>query len=319
MPNRPKPTPRLARDVGLRLSPALSLSKDDLAALRRALLTWHRRHALKAPWRTSGDPYQVLVAAVMAQQTQISRVLLKFDEFIAAFPTVEALARARTARVLRVWEGMGYNLRALRLHRAAKLIVRLGGFPRTAGELEQIEGIGPFTAAIISSFAFREPAAAVDTNVRRVIARLSGDIDVTLSDRGVQPAADALISRRAPGRWNQAIMDLGGRVCVSRSPKCDVCPIARWCRSRPKLAKRTTRIGERRAGYKPQPKFKGSRRYYRGRIVQALRELAAGGSLSPRQLARRLDIRAGKLSDLLAALHRDGLIHQRADGRVKLP
>ena len=297
----------------------LRLAKDDVAALRRALLAWHRRHALTAPWRTSGDAYHVLVAAVMAQQTQMSRVLLKFDEFIAAFPTVEALARARTARVLRVWEGMGYNLRALRLHRAAKLIVQRGNFPRTARELEQIEGIGPFTAAIISSFAFREPAAAVDTNVRRVIARLSGDVDVTLSDRAVQPAANALISRRAPGRWNQAIMDLGGRVCVSRTPKCDVCPIARWCRSRPKLAKRGRKIGERRAGYKPQPPFAGSRRYYRGRIVQALRELPASGSLSPRRLARRLDIRAGELTELLAALHRDGLIRRRPDGSVKLP
>ncbi len=305
MPNRPKPVLRLA--------------EEDERQLRRALLAWHRRHALKAPWRTSGDPYHVLVAAVMAQQTQISRVLLKFDEFIAAFPTVEALARARTARVLRVWEGMGYNLRALRLHRAAKLIVRRGGFPRAAGELEQIEGIGPFTAAIISSFAFREPAAAVDTNVRRVVARLSGDVDFTLSDRDVQPAANALISRRAPGRWNQAIMDLGGRVCVSRSPKCDVCPIARWCRSRPKLAKRAHKIGERRAGYKPQPPFAGSRRYYRGRIVQALRELPASGSLSPRQLARRLDIRAGELSDLLAALQRDGLVRIESNGRVLLP
>ena len=297
----------------------LRLSKDDVAALRRALLAWHRRHALKAPWRTSGDPYHVLVAAVMAQQTQISRVLLKFDEFIAAFPTVQALARARTARVLRVWEGMGYNLRALRLHRAAKLIVRRGAFPRTAGELERIEGIGPFTAAIISSFGFGEPAAAVDTNVRRVIARLSGDVDVTVSDRAVQPAANALISHRAPGRWNQAIMDLGGRVCVSRSPKCDVCPIARWCRSRPKFAKRTRKIGERRAANKPQPPFAGSRRYYRGRIVQALREVPASGSLSPRQLARRLDIRPTELTELLAALNRDGLLRIDSNGRVLLP
>jgi A/G-specific adenine glycosylase len=309
-----------APDVNLHLSKSASLrlSKVDVAQLRRALLAWHRRHALKAPWRTSGDPYQVLVAAVMAQQTQISRVLIKFDEFIGAFPTVEKLARARTARVLRVWEGMGYNLRALRLHRAAKLIVRRGGFPRTAEELEQIEGIGPFTAAIIASFGFREPAAAVDTNVRRVIARLAGDVDVTLTDRAVQPAADALISRRAPGRWNQAIMDLGGRVCVSRTPKCDICPIARWCRSRPKLAKRVRKVGERRAGYKTQPPFAGSRRYYRGRIVQALRELPPSGSLSPRQLSRQLDLRAAEVTELLAALRNDGLVSQGTDGRVRL-
>ncbi len=214
---------------------------------------------------------------------------------------------------------MGYNLRALRLHRAAKLIVRRGGFPRTAVELEEIEGIGPFTAALIASFSFREPAAAVDTNVRRVIARLSGDVDVTVTDSAVQPAADVLISRRAPGRWNQAIMDLGGRVCVSRSPKCDVCPIARWCRSRPKLAKRTKKVGERRAGYKPQQKFVGSRRYHRGRIVQALRELPANASLSQADLRRKLDIPPSKLTELLAALHRDGLIRQRADGGVRLP
>ncbi|MCH7699251.1 MAG: A/G-specific adenine glycosylase [Chloroflexi bacterium] len=295
----------------------LSLSKDESPQLRSALLAWHRRNALRAPWRETGDPYHVLVAAVMAQQTQMSRVLLKFDEFISAFPTIERLAGARTARVLRVWEGMGYNLRALRLHRAAKLIVRMGGFPRTATELEQIEGIGPFTAAIISSFAFREPAAAVDTNVRRVIARLSGDVDVTLTDRDVQPAADVLISRRAPARWNQAIMDLGGRVCVSRSPKCDVCPIARWCRSRAAFDKSPRKVAERRASYKPQPKFEGSRRYHRGRIVQALRELPEGRSLSPQQLGNKLGI--DNIAELLDVLERDGLIRRLPIGRVRLP
>jgi A/G-specific adenine glycosylase len=193
----------------------------------------------------------------------------------------------------------------------------MGGFPETATELEQIEGIGPFTAGIISSFAFREPAAIVDVNVRRVIARLSGDINVTLTDRDVQPAADALISRRVPGKWNQAIMDLGGRVCASRSPKCDICPIARWCRSQPKIAKGTKKIGERRAGYKPQPKFEGSRRQHRGRIVQALRELPEGRSLSMRQLRSKLGTE--EISELLDALERDGLIRQLANGRVRLP
>ncbi len=318
MPNRRKPAVDRMKSI-LSLSPALSSAdgKDETTRLRRALLAWHRRHALTAPWRQTGDPYHVLVAAVMAQQTQMSRVLLKFDEFIAAFPTIEKLARARTARVLRVWEGMGYNLRALRLHSAAKLIVRMGGFPRTAAELEQIGGIGPFTAAIISSFAFHEPAAAVDTNVRRVIARLSGNMDVTLTDRDVQPAADALISRRAPARWNQAIMDLGGRVCVSRSPKCDVCPIARWCRSRAAFDKSPRKVAEPRTSYKPQPKFEGSRRYYRGRIVQALRELPEGRSLSPQQVGNKLGI--DSVTELLDALERDGLIRRLANGRVRLP
>ena len=306
----------------------------DLPALRRALLAWHRKHALQAPWRASGDPYHVLVAAVMAQQTQMSRVLLKYDEFIAAFPTVEALARAPAAEVLRRWELLGYNLRAVRLQRAAQLIVRRGGFPRTAAELEQIEGIGPFTAAIIASFAFGEPAPAIDTNVRRVIARLLGDANGQLSDRALLPAAERLMSRRAPARWNQAMMDLGGRVCTSRAPKCEICPLARWCRARPAFVKRTRHVAEGRVRYggarmKPvqrkrqEPPFHGSPRYYRGRIVQALRELPPGASVTQRTLLARLPHRDGideaKLARLIASLRRDGLVRVGRGGRVRLP
>jgi A/G-specific adenine glycosylase len=307
--------------------------KDDLPALRASLLAWHRRHGQHAPWRESGDPYHALVAAVMAQQTQMSRVLPKFDEFVAAFPTVEALARAPAADVLRRWAPLGYNMRALRLHRAAKLIVRRGGFPRAAAELEQIEGIGPFTAAIIASFAFGEPAPAIDTNVRRVLARLLGDPSAQLPERALLPAAEQLMSRRAPARWNQAMMDLGGLVCTSRSPKCDVCPLARWCRARPAFA--TKRVAEGRAQYtssdrlKPvpqkrrEPPFRGSRRYYRGRIVQALRELPPGASLSPDKLVERLGRRDGldetKLGELIQSLRRDGLVRVLRGGRLRLP
>ena len=312
-------------------------AKDELARLRRALLAWHRRRGLQAPWRTSGNPYQVLVAAVMAQQTQISRVLLKFDEFMAAFPTVEALARARTARVLRLWAPLGYNVRALRLHRAAKRIVSGGGFPATAAELGRIEGIGPFTAAIVASFALGEPVAAIDTNVRRVLARLlAGDVDGRLSERALQPAADRLLSRRAAGRWNQAMMDLGAQVCTSRSPRCEACPLARWCRARPLFEKAARRrIAEKKAGYaadrlKPvpqssrsEPPFRGSRRYYRGRIVQALRELPPGASITLAELLERLPDRDGldepTLADLIEALRRDGLVRAGAGGRLRLP
>jgi len=288
-----------------------------LPHLRRALLDWHRRHALRAPWRASGDPYHVLVAAVMAQQTQMSRVLPKYDEFLAAFPTIEALARATASRVLRIWGPLGYNVRALRLHRAAKRIVREGGFPRTAAELEQIEGIGPFTATIVSSFAFREPAAAIDTNVRRVIARLGGNADGAIAERALQAAAERLLARRAPGRWNQAVMDLGGAVCTARAPRCDACPLARWCRARPKIAKRSPAGGRTR-----QSPFRRSTRYYRGRIIQALRELPAGASLTPAALLARLPDRDGLdragLRSLIEALRRDGLLRIER-GRVRLP
>ena len=292
-----------------------------LPALRRALLDWHRRHGLRAPWRSSGDPYQVLVAAVMAQQTQMSRVLPKFDEFVAAFPTVEALASASTADVLRRWAPLGYNMRALRLHRAAQRIVRDGGFPHTTAGLERIEGIGPFTAAIIASFAFREPAAAIDTNVRRVLARLSGDVDGALTERALQPAAERLMARRAAARWNQAMMDLGGLVCTARAPRCDACPLAHWCRARRHFARNGA--AQRSAPRRTQPPFRRSRRYYRGRIVQALRDLPAGASLSSAQLLARLPDRGGldraALRGLIEGLRRDGLVRLEPSGRFGLP
>ncbi|MEX2158017.1 MAG: A/G-specific adenine glycosylase [Dehalococcoidia bacterium] len=299
---------------------------EDLPAFRRALLAWHRRNGLSAPWRESGDPYHVLVAAVMAQQTQMSRVLPKYDQFLRAFPTVDSLARASAARVLRAWEGMGYNMRALRLQRAARRIVREGGFARKRTELEKIEGIGPFTAAIVSSFAFGEPAAAIDTNVVRVVRRLAGDIDSRAPTRELRPAAERLLSRRAPARWNQAMMDLGAAVCTARAPKCGSCPVARWCRARKHMARR---IGEGRTAYgsgrlKPVPRkkeepFTGSRRYYRGRIVQALRELPAGKSMTRAQLSTRLGVNGEAFSSLIDALSRDGLVRVGKDRRLRLP
>ena len=183
---------------------------------------------MHAPWRESGDPYEVLVAAVMAQQTQMSRVMPSYERFVAAFPTVESLAEASAGDVIRVWAGMGYNQRAIRLHRAARTIVD-GGWPHDAASLAQIDGIGPFTAAIIASFAFSQPAACVDTNVRRVLGRLVGD--ETVDGKRLQSLADGMLAVREPARWNQAVMDYGARVCTVR-PKCGECVVARWCPSR---------------------------------------------------------------------------------------
>jgi len=278
---------------------------------------------MQAPWRESGDPYQVLVAAVMAQQTQMSRVLPKHSEFIDVFPTIEALASASTADVLRAWAPLGYNMRALRLHRAAQRIVSMGSWPRRVDDLQKIEGIGPFTAAIIASFAFGQPAAAIDVNVVRVLSRLAGKIDTPLPNSALQPMADELCSPRSPARWNQAMMDLGAAVCTARKPKCGICPIARWCRAQPLFAEAPIRrVAEARAPYRAQAPFAGSARYYRGRIVQALRELDAGKSLTPRQLLARIpnrhELDSAGLRSLIEALERDGLVRVER-GRVRLP
>lgn len=300
-------------------------SPPEIAALpdvRRALLRWHRSRGMHAPWRESGDPYQTLVAAVMAQQTQMSRVMPSYERFIVAFPTVESLAAASLGEVIRVWAGMGYNQRAVRLHSAARTIVA-SGWPREAVDLARIDGIGPFTAAVIASFAFGEPAACVDTNVRRVLGRLAGDESMSAS--ALQRLADEAMAARASARWNQAVMDYGARICVPR-PKCGECVISRWCASRERYGSPVRKVAEGRATYaakRRQPAYEGSARWYRGRIVDVLRVLPAGRSVTLRSLRAKIGANGDGPSGeetraLVDALERAGLAVVRG-GRVSLP
>lgn len=298
-----------------------------LPQVRRALRRWHRTHGLHAPWRESGDPYHALVAAVMAQQTQMSRVMPSYERFIAAFPTVLSLAGASLADVIRAWAGMGYNQRAVRLHRAARTIAA-DGWPHDAASLARIEGIGPFTAAIVASFAFGAPAACVDTNVQRVLGRLAGDEEI--AGARLQRLADAAMARREPARWNQAVMDYGARVCVPR-PKCGECVVARWCASRERYQAPESMVAEGGTSYDARPRrparrpapYEGSARWYRGRIVDVLRGLPPGGSVPLRALPRLIaDGRpapsAGETRELVRALERAGLAVVRGRG-VALP
>jgi A/G-specific adenine glycosylase len=281
----------------------------DLPRLRRRVLAWHQRHGLRAPWRENRDPYHALVAAVMAQQTQMSRVLPAFDRFITRFPKVETLAAATPAEVLRVWEGMGYNLRALRLHEAARQVVRAGGFSRDVTALAALPGVGPFTAAVVASFAFGEPAAAVDTNVRRVLTRLFGEQGATPAR--VTELASLALTRRDPARWNQALMDLGALVCRAR-PLCGACPVRNLCASRDSAA------ASARARKAQAPYRQGATRWYRGNIVRVLRD--ADAPADAEALARALgEHRAdGALAQALEGLVRDGLVVREGTG-YRLP
>jgi A/G-specific adenine glycosylase len=301
-----------------------------LPRVQRALLAWHAGHGLHAPWRESGDPYEVLVAAVMAQQTQMSRVMPAYERFIAAFPTLEDLARATAADVIRAWAGMGYNQRALRLHRAARTIAA-EGWPRDAAALERIEGIGPFTAAIVASFSFGQPAACVDTNVRRVLGRLAGEEDIV--PRALQRLADSALAADHPARWNQAVMDYGARVCLPR-PKCPECVVARFCAWREMHTGAELKVADAPAPAAPKrrraaapERYEGSRRYFRGRAIDALRALPPGERIALSALPAMLanghaapsaeDVRA-----LIDGLVRDGLasVHDTTAGpAVSLP
>lgn len=300
----------------------------QLASLQRALLEWHDREGMRAPWRESHDPYESLLAAVMAQQTQMSRVLLCYEGFLAAFPTVDSLAAATRGEVIRAWKGMGYNQRAVRLHHAAQTIAEFG-WPRSARELERIEGIGPFTAAIVASFAFGEAAACVDTNVVRVLTRLTGD--ESLRGKRLQDVADAVLPPAEPARWNQAMMDYGARVCVSR-PRCGECVISRWCASREAFATMQgpqvvplPHVAEERAQYQAARKqrFEETPRYFRGRIIDVLRELAPGKAVSLRRLSTLIANgdcvpSADDVREWISALEAAGLV-VRQRGGVALP
>ena len=196
----------------------------DLDALRDALLRWYAKERRDLPWRRTADPYAILVSEVMLQQTQVARVVPRYLEWLARWPTAAALAAASRAEVLAAWVGLGYNRRALALHAAAAEVAR-DGWPE---DLRALPGVGPYTAAAVASFAFGAQVAAVDTNVRRVAERLG---------RG---APDALVPPGRAADWNQAAMELGATVCTARTPRCGACPVAAWSASARRLYPRPT-------------------------------------------------------------------------------
>jgi A/G-specific adenine glycosylase len=217
----------------------MTLLNDGKArtALRRALLRWYDAHARDLPWRRTRDPYRIWLSEIMLQQTQVATVVGYYQRFLERFPTVHDLAAAPLDDVLKRWEGLGYYSRARNLHRAAQLVAREhdGVFPATAADLAKLPGVGRYTAAAIASIAHDEPAAVLDGNVKRVLARLlavSDSIDERTTLDTLWQAADTLLSRRRPGDHNQALMELGARVCTPRQPQCLLCPVSRWCAAR---------------------------------------------------------------------------------------
>ena len=215
-------------------SPAGVRRPDRIAA---DLLGWYARARRDLPWRRSQDPYRVWVSEIMLQQTQVERVRDFFVRFIDRFPTVEALAAAPAQEVLRLWEGLGYYRRARQLHAAAQRIVAEHGgtFPRDVAGLRTLPGIGRYTAAAIASIAMGLPEPIVEANSRRVIARLAGHaapLDGHGGDEPIWAIAAALVPPRHPGRFNQALMDLGALVCLPDRPLCEACPIASHCNAR---------------------------------------------------------------------------------------
>ena len=212
--------------------------------MAHALLQWYARARRDLPWRRSRDPYRVWVSEIMLQQTQVERVKEFFTRFVTRLPDIAALAAAREAEVLRLWEGLGYYRRARQLHAAAQRIVadHGGRFPQTAADLRALPGIGRYTAGAIASIAFDEPEPIVEANSRRVIARLighDGPLGNAAADEPIWDAATRLLPPEHPGRFNQALMDLGSLVCTPVRPLCSTCPLADAC-----VARRDGRVAE---------------------------------------------------------------------------
>ncbi|MFQ5629388.1 MAG: A/G-specific adenine glycosylase, partial [bacterium] len=216
------------------------LTKKTLPTFQTQLLDWFSETKRQLPWRNSDDPYAIWVSEVMLQQTQTRKVLEYYDRFLKKFPSIRSLAKAELDAVLKAWEGLGYYARARNLHKAAKEIVSSfnGKIPQEYDALRRVKGIGPYTAAAVSSIAFANPKAVVDGNVIRVISRLflirknpqEKEVKASISDY-----AEQLLDHASPGDFNQAMMELGATICTPRKPKCMFCPVSELCMAYQKL------------------------------------------------------------------------------------
>ena len=202
------------------------------------LLAWYRRHHRKLPWRETRDPYKILVSEIMLQQTQVDRVVPKYHEFLQRYPTLEALAGAKTSELRRVWYPLGYNVRPLRLRRIAQQTLRdhEGRVPNSYDGLLAMDGIGRYTAGAVLSFAFNQDAPILDTNVARLLSRyfgVRGSAKQTRAQRRLWQLAAEVIPKGKGYFINQAMMDVGATICTARAPKCPTCVLRRSCRSFP--------------------------------------------------------------------------------------
>ncbi|VAW08844.1 A/G-specific adenine glycosylase [hydrothermal vent metagenome] len=264
----------------------------------QALLSWYRIQRRQLPWRDTGERYDVLVSEFMLQQTQVERVIAYFEAWMNRFPTVEDLAKASLADALSVWSGLGYNNRCKRLHDTAKIIAS-DGWPTSVEGLEELPGVGAYTARAIAAFALGKHVAATDTNLRRVLSRWYGE---PLKGRALDVAANQSLADPARD-WNQAMMDLGAVICRNHDPICNQCPVGAWCGG-PGLILDVPR----------QTKFEGSARQVRGAVIRALVRRAPQSIV---ELVAATQFPTSHVLEATSSLATDGLV-ETEDGVVRL-
>jgi A/G-specific adenine glycosylase len=296
----------------------------DRAAWRfpsELLLRWYARHGRRhLPWRTTRDPYRIVVSELMLQQTQVERVIPLYAAFVERFGSFEALAAADAADVVRAWRGLGYNGRAMRLHALARAVVErhAGALPSATGALLALPGIGPYTAAAVRAFAFELADAAADVNLRRVVHRVELGVEhpPRAGERKLDTLAIAAVPAGLAHDWNSAMMDLGATLCTARAPKCLVCPLRDACAAAPidpaQLAVRARSHAPRKAPQNDLP-FERTNRFLRGRIIDRLRDVPARETIGLEALRADLTpvVPADRLHEIpgvVEALVRDGIV-----------
>jgi A/G-specific adenine glycosylase len=317
---------------------SFSPAPDVIARVHSSLLRWYSASHRDLPWRTTHDPYAILVSEIMLQQTQVDRVLPKYHQFLTAFPTLADLAAASTAEVISVWIPLGYNRRAISLQAIARQVITEyhGCIPDTIDELLKLKGIGRYTAGAIACFAYRKQVATVDTNIRRVLHRIFLGLEHSvpkLNDAQMLTMAEQVLPVGEAYNWNQAVMDLGATICTSNNPQCTRCPLQTDCSAYAEMSQHSLfpsgtvlrqlrKVAEKKTPYQTQP-FTSSNRYFRGRAVAFLRSLPPGERIPLADLGIHLkpafnDADLPWVQKLVDDLAKDGLVDSSADG-VRLP
>lgn len=280
----------------------------------RSVLRWYAAHGRSFPWRRTTDPYRILLSEIMAQQTQVSRVAFYYRQWLKRFPTISALAAAPAGDVLREWSGLGYNSRALRFHKLANEVItnHRSRLPKDVGALQQLPGIGRYTAHAVCCFAFGQRVPVVDVNIRRILTRWTRRVrssNEQMTDEAAWTQAEHFLPKQRSYDWNQALMDLGATICTARAPKCGECPVVSLCASAgtPALQKQSASTKKKEPLWRGEP-----RRLYRGRILKLLHH----HQLEPEMVASQLWKDAARkdaewVSILLERMVTDGLLSKR--------
>lgn len=297
---------------------SLRLSTSAILITRRRIVQWYKKFGRNLPWRRTHDPYRIIVSEVMLQQTQVDQIIARYRRWLKRFPTIQILAKAPTRAVLKEWSGLGYNRRALALQRLVQVVIQQhhGTFPSAETELLALPGVGPYTARAVQSFAYQQPVAVVDTNVKRVLGRVFLGYQTLAQERNNQSLFWALTERVVPRRgvtayqFNQGIMDIGATICTAKQPECNRCPLRSICKSYPEILTASAeqlRVKTKRS----EPLYFGEpRRIWRGRILTILLKKP---KLTISQLGKLLqsdwsDARKEWLEGVVEGMKKEGLV-----------